>query len=191
LAKAQEVKDLNAGDRFDVAATKIVAVRARELMEQAEGVLDTSDIERVHGMRVASRRLRAVLEIFGPAFDPDELRPVLRDVKRLADALGARRDPDVQIDHFERLRDALPAVDHAGVDVILGRLRAEQATGNASLAAALQDARESNLAGRLAELAGVSETVDTADTPDPSDRAEPEPEPEPEPQPEPATEPQP
>jgi CHAD domain-containing protein len=179
LAKAQEVKDLNAGDRFDVAATKIVAVRARELMEQAEGVLDTSDIERVHDMRVASRRLRAVLEIFGPAFDPDELRPVLRDVKRLADALGARRDPDVQIDHFERLRDALPAVDHAGIDVILGRLRAEQAAGNATLAAALQQARESNLAGRLAELAGVSETVDTGETPDPSDQAEPEPEPQP------------
>ena len=39
----------------------------QELFEQAEGVLDTSDIERVHDMRVATRRLRAVLEIFAPA----------------------------------------------------------------------------------------------------------------------------
>ena len=32
------------------------------------GVLDVGDIERVHDMRVATRRLRAALEIFGPCF---------------------------------------------------------------------------------------------------------------------------
>ena len=37
-------------------------VRADELFENAEGVLDTRDIERVHDMRVASRRLRAVMK---------------------------------------------------------------------------------------------------------------------------------
>ena len=39
-----------------------------ELAEHAEGVLDTGDIERVHDMRVATRRLRAALEIFEPCF---------------------------------------------------------------------------------------------------------------------------
>ena len=34
----------------------------------ADGVLDTSDIERVHDMRVATRRLRAVLEVYAPCF---------------------------------------------------------------------------------------------------------------------------
>jgi CHAD domain-containing protein len=68
MAKADEVEGLEAGDRFDVAARKVVAVRARELFEHADGVLDTTDIERVHNMRVASRRLRAVLEIFAGAF---------------------------------------------------------------------------------------------------------------------------
>ena len=48
-------------------------------------------------MRVATRRLRAVLELYAPCFPARELRPVLRDVRRLADALGARRDPDVQL----------------------------------------------------------------------------------------------
>ena len=43
-------------------------MRADELFGHSEGVLDTSDIERVHDMRVASRRLRAVLEIFEPCF---------------------------------------------------------------------------------------------------------------------------
>ena len=48
-------------------------------------------------MRVATRRLRAVLEIYAPCFPRDEFSVVLRDVKALADALGARRDPDVQL----------------------------------------------------------------------------------------------
>lgn len=153
MAKADQVEGLEAGDRFDVAARKVVAVRAQELFDHADGVLDTSDIERVHDMRVASRRLRAVLEIFAGAFDRRELEPLVRDVKALADALGARRDPDVQIAHFEALRAALPPADHAGVDVILERLRAEQAAGNDVLAAALDDAQSTDLAGRLRALA--------------------------------------
>jgi len=157
MAKADEVEGLQAGDRFDAAARKVVAVRAQELFDHADGVLDTSDIERVHDMRVASRRLRAVLEIFAAAFDERELRPIVRDVKALADALGARRDPDVQIAHFESLRAALPEADHAGVDVILERLRAEQAAGNDVLAAALDDAQTRDLAGRLRALAGAHE----------------------------------
>lgn len=153
MAKAREVEGLEAGDAFGVAAGKVVAVRARELFDHQEGVLDTSDIERVHAMRVASRRLRAVLEIFAPAFPPKALKPILRDVERLADALGARRDPDVQIEHFERLRAALPEADRPGVDEILERLRGEQAAGNERLADALEEARESRLDERLAALA--------------------------------------
>jgi CHAD domain-containing protein len=158
VAKARDVEGLEPGDRFDVAAGKIIAVRAQELLEHADGVLDTSDIERVHDMRVASRRLRAVLEIFAPAFPASDHRPALADVKLLADALGARRDPDVQIEHFEKLREALPVEDHAGVDVVLERLRDEQAEGNRELAAALARAREDGLAERLQRLAEQATT---------------------------------
>ncbi|UGS35161.1 CHAD domain-containing protein [Capillimicrobium parvum] len=184
MAKADEVEGLEAGDRFDVAARKVVAVRARELFDHADGVLDTSDIERVHDMRVASRRLRAVLEIFSAAFDDRELKPVIRDVKALADALGARRDPDVQIAHFESLRAALPEADHAGLDVILERLRAEQAEGNDVLAAALDDAQAADLAGRLRALAG-EEAVEEAGEPQPQPPPPPPPEPPPVPPPDP------
>jgi CHAD domain-containing protein len=153
VAKARDVEGLEPGDRFDVAAGKVVAVRAQELVDMAAGVLDTADIERVHDMRVASRRLRAVLEIFSPAFDVSEHAPLLAEVKRLADALGERRDPDVQIEHFEKLRAALPVEDDPGIDVVLSHLRAEQEEGNRVLAAALDHAREIDLAGQLRELA--------------------------------------
>src|SRR5918992_572004 len=96
MAKAEDI-DVPPDEPYRRAGARIVRVRARELFEHAEGVLDTSDIERVHDMRVASRRLRAVLEIFAPCFPQSEFKGVLRDVKQLADALGERRAPDVHI----------------------------------------------------------------------------------------------
>jgi CHAD domain-containing protein len=161
VAKAREI-GIDADAPFEVAARRIVAVRARELFEHAEGVLDTTDIERVHDMRVATRRLRAALEVFAPAFPDRELRPVLRDVKRLADALGARRDPDVHIEEFSKLREVFGAPDVPGLDLLLDELRAEQSRGNETLAAGLAEARDSELERRLLDLAGAPEEVEEA-----------------------------
>src|SRR4051812_2907911 len=151
MAKARDVP-LDAGEPFAAAAARVVAVRADEVFEHADGVLDTDDIERVHDMRVATRRLRAVLEVFAPCFDHALHRDVLGDVKALADALGARRDPDVQLEDLDEFAAAVPEPDLAGVDVFAQRLRVEQAQGNQVLAAALLAAQESDLRGRLAAL---------------------------------------
>ena len=97
MAKAADIP-LRPEMPFAEAAATTVAVRAGELWEHSRDVLDTTDIERVHAMRVATRRLRAVLEIFAPAFPSRLHREVLGEVKALADALGARRDPDVQLE---------------------------------------------------------------------------------------------
>ena len=61
-----------------------------------KAVLDLGDIEGVHAMRVASRRLRAALEVFGPCLPRKRGARALADVKALAGALGERRDRDVQ-----------------------------------------------------------------------------------------------
>src|ERR1700755_48334 len=97
MAKARDIPGLDGRQSFRATAREAVAIRADEVFEHAAGVLDTDDIERVHDMRVATRRLRAVLEVFAPAFDAEEHKAALKEVKALADALGARRDPDVQL----------------------------------------------------------------------------------------------
>jgi CHAD domain-containing protein len=153
MAKARDIPGLDAGMSYREAAASTVAVRAQELFDHAEGVLDTSDIERVHDMRVASRRLRAVLEIYEPCFPRKALRDVLTDVKALADALGERRDPDVHLSQLEEFADAVKAADRPGVEVFAERVRAEQAAGNDALAAALAEIEETDLHGRLAALA--------------------------------------
>jgi CHAD domain-containing protein len=137
---------------FAVAAARIVRRRADELFESEEGVLDMTDIERVHDMRVASRRLRAVLEIFAPCFPHGDFKTALRDVKALADALGERRDPDVHIEAMEAFERDVQATNRPGIDALVARLRLRQAHGNDSLAAALEQAHENELHARLHSL---------------------------------------
>ncbi|HZO37398.1 MAG TPA: CHAD domain-containing protein [Solirubrobacteraceae bacterium] len=151
MAKSVRIA-LEADRPYAEAAALVVRVRAGELFSHAGRVLDMSDIEAVHDMRVTTRRLRAALEIFEPCFPPKRFKPVLRDVKRLADALGERRDPDVRIEQLTALAKDLGVRDHDGVRTLIDTLRIEQAVGNARLAAALDDARDSNLAGRLLAL---------------------------------------
>jgi CHAD domain-containing protein len=143
---------------FGDAAALAVGVRAGELWDHSENVLDTSDIERVHDMRVATRRLRAVLEIFAPCFPRAEHRTVLQEVKALADALGERRDPDVQLDHIAELEDAMGDEARPGLETFADRIRAEQAAGNEALAAALRHAEEIDLRGRLKALIAEAST---------------------------------
>ena len=97
MAKARDISGLHADLSYREAAARTVAVRAQELFDHADGVLDTSDIERVHDMRVASRRLRAVLEIYEPCFP----RKALRDEQRganaeLAEALQRMEESDLR-----------------------------------------------------------------------------------------------
>jgi CHAD domain-containing protein len=153
MAKAREIEGLHAAMPFAEAAAATVAVRADELFEHSADVLDTSDIERVHDMRVASRRLRAVLEIYAPCFPKDQFRPLLKEVKALADALGERRDPDVLLDRLAQLEAALPKAATPGIEAFAAPVREEQGRGNDVLAAALADAERTDLRGRLAALA--------------------------------------
>ena len=158
MAKAEEIA-VDPYEPFALAGARIVRARADELFSHGDEVLDTSDIERVHDMRVASRRLRAVLEIFEPCFPQGDFKTVLRDVKALADALGERRDPDVHIEDMEELEKHFQAAHRPGLEALVGRLRRRQAAGNDTLASALEHVAVSRLHERLHSLADGAEEL--------------------------------
>src|SRR5262249_25520824 len=152
MAKAKTIQDLTAEDPYAAAAAKIVEVRAGELIEHAEGVLDTGDIERVHDMRVATRRLRAALEIFEPCFPERAYGEALSEVKRLADGLGERRDRDVAIASLHAFNDQKAAPDRRGVDSLIVQLRVEQDEANKALAPLVEQGNLRALRESLGEL---------------------------------------
>ncbi len=138
---------------FGPAAARVVAVRAAEVFEHSHRVLDMGDIERVHDMRVATRRLRATMEVFEPCFPRKRFRRALREVKALADALGERRDRDVAIEFLESFAEEVDPVDRGAVDALVGRLREEQLRANEDLGPFVEEKRLAKLRRRLGKLA--------------------------------------
>jgi CHAD domain-containing protein len=161
MAKARPVP-LDPSEPYREAAARVVEARVEEVFDHEAGVLDTGDIERVHDMRVATRRLRAVLEIFAPCFPARAHRAVLREVKTLADALGERRDPDVQIAALESFEAAMPAPYRGGARSMADAVRAEQGAGNARLEAALAHVHDTDLRGRAAALVAAARSEGAA-----------------------------
>jgi CHAD domain-containing protein len=152
MAKAREIPGLSGDLAYGEAAARVIAVRWREVIDHSSGVLDITDIERVHDMRVATRRLRAALEIFMPCLPPKRGKAVLKDVKQLADALGVRRDADVAIEVLNSFAAAMPHPDRRGVESLVDDFREEQLGANEGLAEPIDLARLRRLGAAVAEL---------------------------------------
>jgi CHAD domain-containing protein len=159
VARATPIPDLTSEDAYAAAAAKIVAVRAREVVDHAHDVLDLADIERVHDMRVATRRLRAALEIFEPCFPPKELAAALAQVKAIADALGERRDRDVAIAALEEFAARMAAPDRPGIQTLIEKVQAEQAEANEALAPLVEARQLAALSELLSELVATTEVA--------------------------------
>jgi CHAD domain-containing protein len=151
VASARKV-ELDCEASFASAAACVVKVRAKEVFKQADGVLNLDEVERVHDMRVATRRLRAALEAFEGCFPRKRHREALKRVKALADALGERRDADVEIDLLESLDDEIAGEDRAALAELIEDLRARRRQANDDLAPFVGAKRLKKLRRRLAKL---------------------------------------
>lgn len=160
MAKAREIEGLSADQSYGSAAARIVATRGAEVAANARGVLDTGDIDRVHDMRVATRRLRAALEVFEPCFPSKPYKQALREVKRLADALGERRDRDVAIAMLRHFNDQMPTPDRRGVQTLVDRFRDEQAQANLDLAPLVDRSRLDSVGESIRELVASARGVE-------------------------------
>ena len=86
--------------------------------KEIEGVKASEDIEYIHRMRVASRRLRAALPLFRRCFPQKQYARWMHEIAGITRALGVARDMDVQIAfllRFRKKRSASVGVrNHAG-----------------------------------------------------------------------------
>jgi len=152
VARARDVPGFDCEQPFATAAARVVEVRAAEVFAHSSGVLELDDVERLHDMRVATRRLRAALEVFDSCFPRKRHRRALKRVKRLADALGERRDRDVAIEFLGGLEGETPEVDRPALAALIGRLRDEQRQANEALAPYVEPKRLKKLRRRLRKL---------------------------------------
>ncbi len=121
--KARKVKGLDPDGALHDNMRRIVDVRAEELRSFSPAVLDPRNVEALHGMRIAAKRLRYVLELTTPVFGEAAARGAKR-AKNLQDLLGEIHDCDESIPRVERHIERLRLDDAASVS--------ERAPANAS-----------------------------------------------------------
>ena len=93
---------LNAETPFGIAAQASISALYDQMISNLEGTVTGEDIEALHDMRVASRRLRAALRVFKSALPAKILVIVVGQVGAVTHALGSVRDHDVFIDYLEK-----------------------------------------------------------------------------------------
>jgi len=110
-------------DSYRLLAARYLRRQARALRQQIDGTRKAEDVECLHQARVASRRLRSGLRMFGGVFARKKRRTWRRRIRRLTSGLGLARDCDVQILF---LQDVLAGLGdesaRAGIERLLLRL---------------------------------------------------------------------
>lgn len=132
MAKEDEIEGLTPAQPFADAGRLIIHQRFREMWTHRAGTL-AGDEDALHDMRVASRRLRAALDVFSTAFHGDEYRTIRRLTARLTDELGAVRDDDVMLIRLKKYRKAGAPDERAGLDDLMSTLIAERAVARREL----------------------------------------------------------
>jgi CHAD domain-containing protein len=77
-------------------------------------------------MRVATRRMRAALRVFGDYLDPEQMRPFVKGLRRTGRALGAVRDLDVFWEKTQRYLDELPPGRQADLEPLRAVWKSER-----------------------------------------------------------------
>jgi CHAD domain-containing protein len=137
MAKAKEIEGLDCnGDAF-FNVDLILRTRFEEMCALKAKALEWTDIEGVHDMRVASRRLRSVLRDFAPYFS--ESKAPRKQLREIARALGAVRDEDVAIIALKKLRRKAGKEASAGIKLLIEERRTRQGLARAQLVLAISD----------------------------------------------------
>ncbi len=152
MAGGPEPVEIDPRGSFRDAARRSLAVRGPELLVHRDGTLAGEDIEALHQMRVASRRLRAVLEVYAGCFPGRAHLTLLRLVKDTADALSEARDLDVQIDGLRAYAAAAPVEDRAGVESLIAELAARRVAADDHLPPALLRLDKERFSRQVARL---------------------------------------
>ena len=126
------------GSNYYLFGLEALLERLPALAKEVEGVRKADDIEYVHRMRVASRRIRTALVLFNDDLPPKHCNVWRVEMRRITRALGAARDTDVQIEYVaEFLEQVSDPIQQAGVARLLLRLRQQRAAQQAKVDKAL------------------------------------------------------
>lgn len=121
MAKPTSVRGLQASTSMPEAARALLGGRLADVQRQLGKLGGELAADPVHDARVATRRLRAALVLFG---DDKRVRRADKVVSALQDALGEVRDLHVQLDAFTEMSDRAASLERTALRHVREHLEA-------------------------------------------------------------------
>ncbi|MCA9878658.1 MAG: CHAD domain-containing protein [Thermomicrobiales bacterium] len=139
----------------------LIHERWQDVWRAMPAAIEGADSEGVHDVRVASRRLRAAMDVAAPAFPKRWYRPLHRAAKEITSALGEVRDRDVILERLQAQRAASSPADWPGIDRLIDRLDAERLVARAAMETYLADLLAGPLPAEVARRFGPAASAAT------------------------------
>jgi CHAD domain-containing protein len=140
---AQSLKSpgLVADDLMGEAGRKVLFFHFLRMLAHEPGTRLGQDIEELHDMRVATRRMRSAFRVFGSHLKTRVARPYVVGLRRTARALGAVRDLDVLMEKAKAYLADLPQEREHDLDPLLSLWREQRETARKEMMAHLDSAK--------------------------------------------------
>lgn len=149
----------HAPDDFDEDASMLDSIRhglIRQLdtLKQCDpAVRLCGDMNDVHRIRVAARRMRTLLKAVRKATSPDWTEPLLPGLKWLGDIFALVRNLDVQMEYFRAESEQLKTRDRRPLEPFLRHLQSDREQGRQRLLSEMRTARYFGFISKLRDAA--------------------------------------
>lgn len=141
-------------EAISVYGAKTIYQHLSAMQTEVEGVMTSVDIEYIHRMRVATRRLRSSLAIFRDSFPKQDYKQFLKDIRAVTKALGAARDLDVQLELLQQLHPQFSNPRLApGVNRLQLRLKQQRQEAQLQVIKAMKNLEDDETLRRIARWA--------------------------------------
>ena len=130
----------------------VLSSQLAHLLASEPGTASGRDPEALHDMRIASRRLRSAMLVFGRAFSRRAMRSFERDITWLGELLGRVRDLDVFLLWLRAYSRKAPESDRTVLEAIIQEREAAKLKEQQALVQALASERYTAFKSALAEF---------------------------------------
>ena len=120
-------------DPMSEAGRKTFLFHFVRMLANEDGTREGSDIEELHDMRVATRRMRSAMRVFRPYYQKKAIRPFLKGLRQTGRALGSVRDLDVFMENATAYLQTLPPEDQTSLDPLLSSWEVQREAARAKM----------------------------------------------------------
>jgi triphosphatase len=146
--------EVKSDDRLDRAVQKILSFQLVRFEENIPGVLQDIDTEFVHQARVATRRMRSLIRLFGGAIPEKTAVYFMGELLWLGSLFGGVRDLDVFLLNSRSFTGVIKIAPRRGVETLTRYIEDERSARLVELKAGLALARCRLFRSRLSAFAG-------------------------------------